>query len=485
MTCKVLRIGVFFDGTGNNLFNDEARLSKNGVSNIGKLYRLYEDNKILKGKKLTECEITIKAIYIEGVGTNAGQKDYSSGGAFGALGGERVNLAVQQVSKLLKIYSDEEYQHQIDVFGFSRGAAMARDFINSLNMLNQLKYKYKFIGLFDTVGSFGFPGDDKNWKAKTKHFSEGNPEILVRDVFDSAPPKEYYEEFNFNLSPQSAEQIVHFVAMDEYRKNFPLTNTNGAGLTYEFIGAHSDVGGGYASVEKEKIADVFDKKKSNQENEKSLLLPAENDIQIGENWKCGMPITSSPYQFLGVKYCKGERTVTNDLQKVALIAMYRLAIKAGVPFKKNIHDKYPDIPEPNIPDEQGYTEEFEGNLEQNMQALGWTKELQDYCTIATRNITELHDFLNEGEKRTNGGQGALRADRNIPHLKILAKYAHHSAGIFKDEVYLPAPLGFKHRLYNNTVEDIAKSPINRNKITKIPKRNIFDNNPRLAVIKKD
>ncbi|WP_272947851.1 hypothetical protein [Rodentibacter pneumotropicus] len=35
MTCQVIRVGVFFDGTGNNLFNDEAKLSKNGVSNIG------------------------------------------------------------------------------------------------------------------------------------------------------------------------------------------------------------------------------------------------------------------------------------------------------------------------------------------------------------------------------------------------------------------------------------------------------------------
>ncbi|THA09956.1 T6SS phospholipase effector Tle1-like catalytic domain-containing protein [Rodentibacter pneumotropicus] len=483
MTCQVIRIGVFFDGTGNNLFNDEAKLSRNGVSNIGKLYRLYQNGQVLRGQKLTECEIVVKAIYIEGVGTINGKEDYSTGGAFGTLGGQRIRRAIKQVKDFLEEYPDDAYQQQIDVFGFSRGAAMTRDFINSLAKEKELKYKIKFVGIFDTVGSFGYPGNDQNWKPKTDKYTE--TDILIEDKFGMKAPEKYYEPYNFNLSPQSAEQIVHFVAMDEYRKNFPLTNTNGAGLTYEFIGAHSDVGGGYASVEKEKIADVFDKKKSNQENEKSLLSAAENDIQIGENWKCGMPITSSPYQFLGVKYCKGERTVTDDLQKVALIAMYRLAIKAGVPFKKNIHDKYPDIPEPNIPDEQGYTEEFEGNLEQNMQALGWTKELQDYCTIATRNITELHDFLNEGEKRTNGGQGALRADRNIPHLKILAKYAHHSAGIFKDEVYLPAPLGFKHRLYNNTVEDIAKSPLNRDKQTKIPKRNIFDNNPRLAVIKKD
>lgn len=483
MTCKVIRIGVFFDGTGNNLFNDEAKRSKNGVSNIGKLYRLYQDGETLKGQKLTECEITVKAIYVEGVGTNAGEDDYATGGAFGALAGVRINQAHRQIKSILKDYPNKEYQQQIDVFGFSRGAAMARDFINVLARDNEQKYKIKFVGIFDTVGSFGFPGDDKNWKAKTKDFSEGNVEILVRDIFNSAPPEEYYEEFNFNLSPQSAEQIVHFVAMDEYRENFPLTNTNGAGLTYEFIGAHSDVGGGYANVEKEKITDVFDERKSKEENERALDSSV-NDIQIGENWKCGMPLRISPVHISTKKYCEGERTVTDDLQKVALIAMYRLAIKAGVPLKKNIHDKYPDIPEPNHPDSVEDFVDLDGMLMQNMQSLGWSQELQDYCMVATQNITELHDFLNKGEKKTNGGQGALRADRNIPHLKIMAKYAHHSAGIFKDEVYLPVPLGFKHRLYNNTMEDIAKSPINRDSRTKIPRRNVFNNNPKQAVIKK-
>ena len=160
MTCKVIRIGVFFDGTGNNLFNDEAGASSNGVSNIGKLYRLYQNGQILKGQKLTECEITVKAIYIEGVGTNAGKEDYSSGGAFGVLGGQRINDALEKTTSILQKYPHREYQQQIDVFGFSRGAAMARDFINTLAYNDELKYKIKFVGIFDTVGSFGLPGND-------------------------------------------------------------------------------------------------------------------------------------------------------------------------------------------------------------------------------------------------------------------------------------------------------------------------------------
>lgn len=58
LTCKVIRIGVFFDGTGNNLYNDKAGRSANGVSNIGKLFRLYpakETFLFFKYSKMSKC----------------------------------------------------------------------------------------------------------------------------------------------------------------------------------------------------------------------------------------------------------------------------------------------------------------------------------------------------------------------------------------------------------------------------------------------
>lgn len=354
-------------------------------------------------------------------------------------------------------YPAREYQQQIDVFGFSRGAAMARDFINSLaNEEVKLKYQIKFVGIFDTVGSFGYPGNDQNWKPKTDEYTE--TDILIEDKFGMKAPEKYYEPYNFNLSSKSAEQIVHFVAMDEYRKNFPLTDTNGAGLTYEFIGAHSDVGGGYAKIEKEKISAMGLGK-----SEAELTAPNKYGIQIGENWTC------YSLDDLGddeVPYCKGTRTVTDDLQKVALVAMHRLALRAGVPFKESIKSLYPDIPE-YAPAE--------------MVSLNWTQELQDYFAVATENISELRDFLNEGEKLNNGAKGELKTDRNIPHLKILAKYGHNSSGIFKGDIYKPAPLGFYPRIYNSTAEDIAKSPINR--VKDVPKRNVFHNDVKQAIVK--
>ncbi|UUW71314.1 PAAR domain-containing protein [Pseudomonas oryzihabitans] len=99
-----LRIGIFFDGTGNNLFNaatgaacraeehgfrqDQARsivrhcerfmLSADGSyagaeTNIARLYRLYESD---VDRKLDKSEVRSSiSVYIEGIGTQAGQLD--------------------------------------------------------------------------------------------------------------------------------------------------------------------------------------------------------------------------------------------------------------------------------------------------------------------------------------------------------------------------------------------------------------------------
>lgn len=249
MSCKVIRIGVFFDGTGNNLTNDEAGRSRNGVSNIGKLFRLYSNNDVLRGNLLTECLIYTRAIYIEGVGTINNDKDYVMGGAAGTLGAQRINRAIAEVVAIRDQFPDSEYKCYIDVFGFSRGAAMARDFINTMYRdQRRVSFSFKFVGLFDTVGSFGIAGNNINYKPITNEDTE--TDTIKYESSGKTPPPEYYEPYNFNLSPKSAEKIVHFVALDEYRKNFPLSDTQGAGLTYYFIGAHSDIGGGYAKIER-------------------------------------------------------------------------------------------------------------------------------------------------------------------------------------------------------------------------------------------
>lgn len=295
---KVLRIGVFFDGTAQNNDNDKYKEERGNKSrtNIARLFAAYP-----------EKEGESYAIYVSGVGTvdgahtrpqlidegldetNVAQglavelKDafhepsvYLSGTARIVTGAILAQLqekttAFYKWQNLLKQLADiinslskaNLYQYithiEFDVFGFSRGAALARHFINAAaiglpdytrprsspdtlslqpnlfgteqaerynsmrgyHIDNLRQARIRFVGLFDTVGSFYMPGND----------DEGN--------------------FELGLKPGCAAQVVQLSAHHEYREKFPLTalargNTLPPDFYQEvFPGAHSDVGGGY------------------------------------------------------------------------------------------------------------------------------------------------------------------------------------------------------------------------------------------------
>jgi hypothetical protein len=83
--------------------------------------------------------------------------------------------------------------------------------------------KIRFVGLFDTVGSFGWPGNNVN--------------IGIRMDLPS-------------IVLNAAQAVSH----DENRSKFPLTGLNlpGAGQTFSqeiFAGDHSDIGGGWGATQ--------------------------------------------------------------------------------------------------------------------------------------------------------------------------------------------------------------------------------------------
>lgn len=109
----------------------------------------------------------------------------------------------------------------LNVFGFSRGAAAARNFVHLANTQPELfknaeldkdwnfaknnpskqnGVSVNFVGLFDTVASYG----------KDLNFSNDT------------------EQLHLNFDSGYANKVVHLVALDEYRANFPLTNINSA-----------------------------------------------------------------------------------------------------------------------------------------------------------------------------------------------------------------------------------------------------------------
>lgn len=156
--------------------------------------------------------------YSNGVGTRVGVVGKIFGGAFGVGGQQRLAEALAHLKR-----RQSSGDRDIDIVGFSRGAALALAFANRIT--KEVKdgrgrpVRVRFLGLFDVVGSFGIP-------------------------FNLGPIK--FQEYNlgYELSlPSNVEHCYHAMALDEPRQTFRVTRVRGA---YEvwFRGAHSDIGGG-------------------------------------------------------------------------------------------------------------------------------------------------------------------------------------------------------------------------------------------------
>lgn len=235
---KVIDYAVFFDGTDNNRDVEMAKtVEKRALSNIAKLFDAHKGN-----------NGSIKAIYVPGVGTpypDIGDTGGSAGKAIGKGADKRIKKALELLDdEIAKVPAQQKIRLiNVNVFGFSRGAAEARAFVRDLAAMCREKdgaWEYKglplrvaFAGLFDTVcsayGTFSsaalsLNGGHNNWAEDMK-------------------------------LPPMVEQTVHMIAAHEARRRFPLDSTridaeypdNTVEIWYP--GVHSDVGGGYAPLE--------------------------------------------------------------------------------------------------------------------------------------------------------------------------------------------------------------------------------------------
>ncbi|CAE6837870.1 T6SS phospholipase effector Tle1-like catalytic domain-containing protein [Paraburkholderia haematera] len=266
----VLHLTFFFDGTGNNRAEDNAGQK---WSNVARLFDAARDDN----------KNGIYAIYTSGVGTpfngsvpltdkiEVWREDHLFGAMAGDGGDRRLskgdtdfNAALVQalvsnarkqggeVARIANENQNESFEKlnralaghrlikviNISIFGFSRGAALARAFANRLLercktswdgsvSMDGYPVRFVFMGLFDTVASFGLPSQNM-----TLPFEQRDLKI-----------------------PLCVERCVHFVAAHELRFSFPvdLIRDNGqyrAGMMEKvYPGVHSDVGGGYTSNE--------------------------------------------------------------------------------------------------------------------------------------------------------------------------------------------------------------------------------------------
>lgn len=280
-------VGLFFDGTGNNRTDDYEKppVEQRKHSNVVRLFHTFQ-NRPRQG---------YFPFYIPGVGTpfpEIGDDNRylfaNRGAAAGEKGGHRIIWGLLQLLNaphqyarnleqlitdatakticntlagpgsldaqrrlVLKTWQDKlaaalkdrkprVEQINVSVFGFSRGAAEARVFVNWLFevckqenggwTLAGIPIRLQFLGIFDTVASVGLANlTDTGTLAGHQGWADNTLEIHP-----------------------AVEHCVHYVAGHEVRACFPLdsvrvkTTYPANAMEVMYPGSHSDVGGGYA-----------------------------------------------------------------------------------------------------------------------------------------------------------------------------------------------------------------------------------------------
>ncbi|HEX7387167.1 MAG TPA: DUF2235 domain-containing protein [Castellaniella sp.] len=202
---------------------DGTRFDRQNQGNVWKLTQAYDDG---------------PAFYRGGPG-NSQSLDWDALTA--ASSGQILRTQWQSLLGALQRAQGAAQAIPIDLLGFSRGAALARDFANRIARQTRdgwfsyddpllgtigLCVNLRFLGLFDTVAQFGLLGA---------------------------------ANAGYDLTLSGAWQwVAHAVALHEFRTLFPLVSAtlggNGHAVEVGFIGAHADIGGGLARNDQGQLA---------------------------------------------------------------------------------------------------------------------------------------------------------------------------------------------------------------------------------------
>ena len=218
---------ICFDGTSNHPCDAKQErewfglgdFEDNGITNILKLHVMF-------GGNLTNDTRSKKqhSFYYSGVGTYGNKVQQMFNAAFSPPNLDVARIIKSAGRNLRRVY---EKGDRIFLFGFSRGAALARRFAAVIDDYLPDNANHtdvvRFMGVFDTVASIGFP----NLEDDDKPISD----VVFEDI---------------TISPHVAEAL-HLVSLDEKRIAFQPTLMNKDKKVTElwFPGAHSDVGGGF------------------------------------------------------------------------------------------------------------------------------------------------------------------------------------------------------------------------------------------------
>ena len=226
-----------FDGTGNEPTDAEGFEHDESISNVLKLHVLMGGG--LNGEDKTETQTPDggeqRTYYYNGIGTRENGEDIPLVGWLVSKVTGLVNSALApkwgDARRILKEAMDDfdnarpTPEDRIVMFGFSRGAALARKFASMVLQENE-HLEVAFLGVFDTVAAM----DGIHRRGET---------ISSDVVFEDG-----------TVNPK-VKRAVHILSLDEDRVAFEPTQMNRDRECEEriheiwFPGVHSDIGGGY------------------------------------------------------------------------------------------------------------------------------------------------------------------------------------------------------------------------------------------------
>ncbi|MFC4257970.1 phospholipase effector Tle1 domain-containing protein [Marinobacter lacisalsi] len=390
--------GVFFDGTGNNrgniqsfqdkideclaayetekLSEDECNLivsQHSGESylgaetNVSKLEYLYLNETKSEGNQTTHS----LSVYLPGVGTKTGDRDSGIGLGTG-LGGQglfaKTELGAERLTESLGELGEEKIDELVlDVFGFSRGAATARHFVNEViaggketRVLidDAFPVSRKVIVRPDGVLGKAFHDAGLPWPETVtiRFLGIFDTVAAIADVtsFDFSPANESNDPANIHISADAVQHVAHLTSEHERRKNFALNSLRGdsGNLPSHFgewvlPGVHSDLGGGYRDRWLEDVivrppVMAFGPHAPERREIEQQLAAVEQEGWVGEyNLEGKFEIRSAPVpgnmgkQRLSLWLT---REVRGEYSRIPLHVMRELAVRKGVPLRPITED---------------------------------------------------------------------------------------------------------------------------------------------------
>ena len=384
-----LVLGVFFDGTGNNAVNTRNMLEaltaqhfdinspdattilaknaseKMGISGIGAgsylgyYTNIHWLNELYKQTFPPDGNYMQGAVYVEGIGTRAGEPDNPIGLGLGTaetgIIAKTDDAVAQLEAGIKKTRSRLNGKYVVDtllfdIFGFSRGAAAARHFANRVQSadpaianaisagMGKVSYsgassgKTRFLGIMDTVAAVGTVANGLN----PHNADTGN--------------------VNIRLRPGVAQKVFHIIAQHECRYNFALNSVAPVWPELSLPGAHSDIGGGYLPQLWEDLfltRPLVETLPHNQPSAQShVYRQTMAQLRVLEHSPAIMPVIrtnaitpevweddlapadrySQPQKRTFAALTLRHRTVSYDWSKVALRVMVDAAVEAGALF---------------------------------------------------------------------------------------------------------------------------------------------------------